>query len=768
MDCKRGCQFRGTSRGISHKGQVTVFIIIGIIILFAVAGILYVTKKGTLSDLETEKEPFISEVPQEFQPLQSFTENCINQIGKRGLLILGEQGGYIYPDIVGEYSASDPTDADGLNLEPLKVPYWHYNKEPNTANKIAFASLQPKLYFREDPGMSIEAQLARFVNEKIDSCLDNYNAFILQGFQVQIGTKDTEVHVGENTVNFLLNMPVEAQKGAAQQTMEQFYVKIPLQLKHYYEVANQISQAEQNYSFLEHQGLDLIQVFSSVNPNKLPPTSGETFELVPTVYWNTPDVKEKVKQMLTSNVPLLQLASSNNLYHYEYPIADLSGLYQRTYDNMILPLFDSKGLNVDFNYFGWEPYFNVNDKGESIEPLNAVVNYKLLHFGTQSYDTIYDISYPIMITIEDKAALGGEGYNFVFALESNIRNNRPIQDKEAWPAPISAFSPSDVCDKDKYGTEILKTVVVDSDTQKPLEAVQIGLTIPEQDTCIIGLTDQHGELESKYPAVYGGALSLIKPEYLTNFYPVDTYKYKEQPGIIGYATASYNEPVLEMHKYKTISVSVKKKNIEKCVENSCFFSSVLSPTGGEVYSYNPQFLDSKHKWVFTGVTKELAPEEQASITLTRVADLNEKVRNEDFGTAVSLSGNNPPQEIQLVPGIYEVSGRLTLNQEVVIPKEERCSDAVFLGFGEECFTIDELILDQFLEGQIEWNDYHTYLTITSEQLYGSHKLEFYIPAVNIQNVPPQEHIRVIEDMQMVGQLGNISQIVRSSLEPKFK
>ena len=115
-------------RQFSKKGQITVFIIIGILILFAFAGFLYLTKTVITEEFVAEGEPVISAVPQEFQAIQAYTENCLNQVGERGLLILGQQGGYIYPDVLGEFSSTDPTDSDGINLDPLKVPYFHFNK----------------------------------------------------------------------------------------------------------------------------------------------------------------------------------------------------------------------------------------------------------------------------------------------------------------------------------------------------------------------------------------------------------------------------------------------------------------------------------------------------------------------------------------------------------------------------------------------------------------------------------------------------------------
>src|SRR3989344_7710827 len=290
----------------NKRGQVTVFIIIGIIILFTFAGIMYFTKTVIKEDITAEGDPVIADVPQEFQPIKAYTDNCLRQIGERGLLVLGEQSGYIYPELLGDYSVSAPTDSEGLNLEPLKVPYWHYNKLKNSEGKIEYVSLQPQLSADDDPEMSIEAQLSRFVEEKLDGCLNDYAAFSNQGFEVSYTeeqAKEGIVTVGENTVNFWLKMQFTAKKGEAEYEFTQFYIKLPLRLKHYYEVAEEIRAAEINTSFLERQALDLISTYSGVSRDKLPPTEDLTFEAIQTVYWNEMEVQEKVQEILTSNVP---------------------------------------------------------------------------------------------------------------------------------------------------------------------------------------------------------------------------------------------------------------------------------------------------------------------------------------------------------------------------------------------------------------------------------------------------------------------------------
>ncbi len=771
---KSGDVVRGSSSGFipNKQGQVTIFIIIGIVILFAFAGIMYFMQTFTKESILTSADPVISDLPQAFQPISSYTEGCIEQIGERGLILLGEQGGYIYPDLMGKYSTDDTTNADGINLEPLKIPYWHYNINENTENTVTFSSLKPKLYYDEDKEMSIEAQLSRYVEENLEECLIDYSAFIDQGFEVEFlsDVKEVKTTIGDETVNFLLNMPLKLNLDGAEQDVEQFYVKAPIRLKHYYDVASEITNVQSEHRILERQTLNLISTYGAIDVNNLPPMDEVIFDFIPTVYWNEVDVKEKFKGMLVSHVPMLRYLGSENFYRYEYELdptaaVDLAPLYQRSYDNTIIPLESGKQIDVNFDYFGWEPYFDLNDKGGRIEPSSYGVSYFKLQLNSHHYYSSYDVSYPVMVTITDENALMGEGYKFVFALESNVRNNDVANENEVQPPPIAALQGSMVCDEDKRDTEIIRSIVVDSYTKDPIEAVQVGFSIPEFDDCYLGETNDFGEFAEKYPAVYGGVGSYMKEDYLTNFYPIDTYEFQEQSGIIGYAAAGFNENVVEMNKYKNINITVKKKTLEKCVNKNCFSMGLFSDVTEEdiVFSESPKGIDSVHKWIFLDLAKDLEPTETATITLQRISNLNPNVFNDDFSAASSVVGSSS-SEIELVPGIYSVNILIIDEEDYVIPKEKRC---VGSGAFEECYDLDMVELDKYLSGNLLWDEEEYYLEITPEQLYSSQEIVFYVPVINFQGIPEKPHIRVVEDLKVMGSLGNYSQLFRTNLEPNY-
>ncbi|MBI2102387.1 hypothetical protein HYT55_00990, partial [Candidatus Woesearchaeota archaeon] len=537
MDGKKG---RGSSTissnncSRSRKGQVTIFIIVGIVILFVFAGVLYFMKNTVTEQTSAEGAPIIASVPAEFQPLQVYTENCLRDVAKQGLKLIGQQGGYIYPELKGKYT-STPTDADGLLLGSTPIPYWYYKTTPNSQADNTYSSLQPKLYLSEDPAMSVEAQLNRFVQEKISSCLNEYQPFIEQGFSISVDNKEDKVStsVGVSSVNLLFESSVLAKKGPAEKELDKFYIQIPLPLKHYFDVASQITATQQENRFLEKQGLDLLSAYSRKDAQYLAPISLDGYELVSAVSWSEQDMQKKYTQILTSYTPMLQFLGSANFYYTNFN----NLMAQKITDNSVLTLTGAEDLDVSFSFVPSPIYFKTNSENGIVKPNSMVVHADFLTFGFQQYETHYDISYPILITLRDATALDGEDFIFNFALESNIRNNAPAPagKPEVERDPI-ALSPIH-CNPEQKETGLLKTVVVDSYTKEPLEAVRIGFSIPEQEECEMGLTDNAGELEDKYPAVYGGVVSYVKQDYLTNFYPLDSYKLKEKSALIGYAVA---------------------------------------------------------------------------------------------------------------------------------------------------------------------------------------------------------------------------------------
>ena len=70
---------------MGRKAQVTVFIILGIVLMGIFGAVLFITNSSTKGDFETQAAPVSESVPQEFTALQQFVESCIYSIGKKGI-----------------------------------------------------------------------------------------------------------------------------------------------------------------------------------------------------------------------------------------------------------------------------------------------------------------------------------------------------------------------------------------------------------------------------------------------------------------------------------------------------------------------------------------------------------------------------------------------------------------------------------------------------------------------------------------------------------
>ena len=748
----------------SKNGQVTIFIIIGIVLLFTFAGIMYFTSNTISQRVSSEGEPIIQNAPQAFNSIQVYTQDCLEQTAQDGILILGEQGGYIYPDLLGEMSNLNPTDQIGLNLNSVKIPYWHFNSAPNKEDQIIFASNKPQLLIEDDEELSIQAQLNRYIGENIDSCLNNYEAFTQSGFEVDTSEeKEISTIFSDEFVGVEMILELNARQATSSTNFDKFYVRVPIKLKHLYETADQIYQAQSDFQFLESQSMELISVFSRKDSNALPPTSGISYELFSPVQWHEGTVKEQFVGLLTSYVPMLRFLGQKGFYYSAYPNNNL--LAQKVVDNMVLPLVGAQDLEISFDYFGWNPYFKTNSENGIIKPEHTYVNYEILTFGSQQYETHYDFSYPVLVTLNDESAFNGDGFNFVFALESNVRNNRPAEHdstRVSYPRRTQGL----FCEDNQKTSEIVRAIVVDSYTKEPIEEVKIGYSIPEDESCEIGQTNLKGQIDSKYPSAYGGIINFNKLDYLNTQYPVDTYNL-EGPSIVGYAIQELgeNNKVIEMHKIKQTAVTIKKQDVIKCVKPLvCEYITSVTPliipsTDIKCKLSSQEFCSNQEEnslldagkllftleanssiskvghYYLTNSLKSLAQNEKVIVTLERIGGFNEEVIDQNYQVNFDITGNQI-QQVDIVPGRYSMSVIGVLEEEFEIPSEKRCVTYDLLLYEqEECFDIEGQTSDKVITTSISWQTPQTYISITPQDLYSSSLITFPIPVIDFKSIP---------------------------------
>ena len=706
---------------MKKKGQITLFIILGILILFAVFAFFYI-RSIIIKRAVIEEIPVIVRIPIEFEPIRLFTQECLEKVGTEGLKILGEQGGYIYFEEFGiSASSENPTEADALEFAPgsgLYVPYWWYLKAPNDCGgNCLFSSIRPPLY-RTIPGdSSIEAQLDRYIETEIKACLNDYNAFKLQGYDITpVGEMKSTTRITSSDVALQLNYPLKVELAEKTFTVSDFYATVPVNLRKIYQFATDITNAQIEYKYLEKQMLDLLNAFTGLDKNRLPPMYVSTFGTEPSLTWLRSTVKERIQEILMIYVPAFQVYNTLNFRNRYVADPVKTAIYQAS--NLPINLSRESqpyaDLAATFSYLGWWPiYFDVNSRGEIIKGQQAINDLaEFFSLGLTRYNTVYDLSYPVVIEIQDPAALKEQGYIFRFALESNFRNNAPIDERFQGLEGVIMFQSSLFCNENQKNSGNVTIKIIDAATNEPIPGVDISFKCGEEG-CPIGVTDDDGTLISKFPLCFGGLLILRHPDYFT-------------PTL--YLSTDYGEEI-ELPTIKLNHFIDKEANVLK-------------------YMFSRQNNDL----IINALALDAADE--ALIRLTRINDF---VGEREHTAAARLFGNQTNATLKLIPGTYEVDIDLFYHEPVIIPEEER--EAGFWPFVEE-YTMPEIeINDSYVKGGAVLNNETGYLIIPSDKLYEYNTLTFFVVSTEIP-----ERVEEIHDPELTDKL---SARFRARLEPKY-
>ena len=711
----------------NKKAQVTIFMIIGLVIIIGGAAFFYATRQVN-TPLDPELQILEQQVPIEFDPIKSYANQCAYSASVEGLRIIGKQGGYISltNKTLNKEPFSlknEPTESDAVSFtrsSQLKIPYWWYLKSANTCKgSCEFSSKRPELRQTEN---SIEKQLERYVDLEFTSCLDNFKPFEEQGYKIEEkGKAKTDVTIGSDDLFVLIEYPIEIQHQDSKTEMSQFVMRVPVNLERVYELSTKVTNLQVKHHYLEKHVLNLIVAFSGIDKEKLPPMSDMQFKFGNSISWQKSDIKNKMTGLLSSYIPLFQIDGTSN---YDRGYFDTE-LKQRLYDSTILPIANNSfsELEAYFTYLDfWPAYFDMNCNGDRCAPSSA--NSLLSLFGVQDYAFDYDLSFPVLVEVKDPSALNGEGYTFNFFLEGNIRNNRYMEGNFT-PLEILALSErSQLCDIRTSGN--VELIVLDSATKNPIEDAQVLYTLTGE-SCFIGSTDKDGKVTEKFPVGVGGYANIIKDSYIGKAVEFD-------PRI-----EADDSLTVELQPIYIKNVIVKKKNVAKTLEGWQFVDSVL----------------------------DLSGKESAVISLTRIGEDSEL---EFFSGAGYAGQQSEKSEIELAPGKYSADISLMLNERIVIPEEERCECVIDLGIcvNKECYTIPKIDFgegasqgqERFPEGGLKLN-----ITITPEDLQKG-TIVLYPVSIALADVPENE--RKVEDVDYLSKIEEYSTNYSAALQPTFE
>lgn len=702
------------------KGQITVFIIVGLVLL-GVAGV-YIAMQVT--DEEDMLIPKIEEVPLEFQPLRSYVDSCLKISSEEGLKIIMDHGGYIKPADFGiRADPADSTNGNGVSFPgDWIIPYWYHLKSDNRCIKnCEFSTERPPLK-RSGGSSSIESQLDDYIKMKVKACTADFSAFKQEGFDIaESGDMKVTTTVLDHEVLVVMEYPLAASREGAAKDIKDFYARIPLELKDIYEFATIISNLEQQYRFLERDAIQLIVGFSSIDEDKLPPMSESRVGFGNGVSWRKSKVKGDIELMLASYMQLLRAEGTLNFQEFSFGNSLKDSLYNI---HMTIPADaigkDYSHLGARFDYIPvWPVYFDLNCDGESCTSQSFSQN-MISAFGFQRYEFAYDLSFPVMVEIYDPGAFNDQGYSFRYFLEANLRNNE-VMWHDFWPMePIAMETGSMLCDADKRNSGEIEVNVKNAKGDM-IDDVQIIYTCGSE-SCAMGATSG-GILKEKFPVCIGGFMTAIKDSYITSSAMLSTALDKKGKAAI------ILEPFLEK------SFKVMKKRVVKAG------------------SY----------WILQDNEVDISRYEQAIVRLDRV----NRIGDEDYSFAAEYLGNQSiygaeDSVIKLAPGVYDISIQLMNNEKLVIPEDTRETGGGFMGIGNKEYTIPKVELnDSWPSGGLKLR-----YEFRADDLDKSSRIIFIVPSTSLDIIPEQD--RHIEDIEQLNMFDEYSMAYANSLVPRFE
>lgn len=729
---------------MKKKSQVTLFVILGLLLLVGIA--LFFHLKDFGEEQTSVMQPHVDEVPHSFRSIQKYVLTCVEEEGKRAIKMAGEHGGYI--DIQDPYyttksfqNSPKPTNSDVVYLaeETHPVPYYWYMESDNLCADC-------RLSTGKIPSLpEIEKQIAKFVDRNINECLGDMKQFKEMGYSINKEEPKTKVKILQGRVVVQTEYPIEASfNETATSRLENFGVDLQVPFLESYLLAIHLTTKEATDQYLETAAMTLVSYYSGLDPQKLPPIV-HVDEGYDTVNWIKTAVRQKYTDLLSSYIPLFRVEETMNGREIS-----MGSKYEKAYfgHTLLENNLSMKDTVVNFMFLDWPIHFDITpSRGELLQPSTFKNEYPFNMIPptqTNHYEFFYDISFPVVVDISSSKAFKGDGFDFMFAMEGNIRDNKNLLRWHQGDGTIGPWNFDDVnygvnenalpdinqslkdrlepkkslmCDDNQKIVGPVKLKVKGSYTLQPIEGASVTFKCGNYKSCNMDRTDKHGTLETKIPLCKGGGILIEKEGF--------------RPVILGNITTKLNESV-------TYDVTMQRLRV-KTVQVRKIPYSALNGTEGIAYNQRKEIIDNE--------TLELLPREKVILSFVKKKD---DYYESEFTRSVEIKSNNTA-ELRLVPGEYQIRASLIDEKGIITKRVNR-------NYSYKTVTYPSVNMTPAMLGGARINS-GSGLWKVSEAKLNKPKIEFYV----INYEPPE----IITDMQYMGNMDKHSKQFRLFLEPEF-
>jgi len=496
------------------RGQLSIFFIVGVALLIVLILVLFMRSR----DIDIVDAVV---VPPEILPAKNYLDFCMDSASEDAFYILGRQGGFIEIPIEVQI---DPSRRLSFGGGAETVPFWYYDN----MNWIPTAE-------------HMELELKRHINNGFLECI-NAMDFPANGFRMKTfeDNATTRVSINERDISVQIEYPVEISlaDGSIKTKIKEFYSIYDIPLRDMLDLAKYILIYENTYYFLENLTMGMISINDEIPLTGMIPECGVRS-------WNIEDVEMELQALLMNTFSEIRVESTDyypfkyneSLYrdYKEYGKAlkeayetvtlvdnlEEPGDYERAlmaaaskvkkptepippdayyYVHYYMPMKETdserySNFSVDFMYlpeFGMDMQAKPSEDG--VLKSNSAEGFQkyLSFFCLNIYHFAYDITYPVVIVLNDPDALNDRGYSFRYAFPVLIRNNEGLRSKQYMDVYTTKSATDNFCqfdnDKQKATIRVYDTA---AGSQNPIIGANISMYCVDK-KCPLGVTKSYG------------------------------------------------------------------------------------------------------------------------------------------------------------------------------------------------------------------------------------------------------------------------------------
>lgn len=743
---------------MEKRGQVTLFVILGLIVLILVSVVIFMSQKKV--DQPPIERIFQAQYNEKMQPLANDISFCINTLGQKAFEEIGAKGGYINPGQL-KYGLKPEYMNDGVELFPgsgVVLPYWYsIDGAPRCENCVANFDVPPLV---GSSPKSVQSQVQTYVEENIVSCMNDFEDYKNE-MDIKYGVPKATVIFRDESTFIGLNWSVDAIfPDGNNASMSTYSSVIDLEFKKVYDLALDVLGQMELYDTdkkLERFTSDVITMMGLGGRDALiPPVEGPSISTLeaPRI-WNLRETKDYLKQGLSGNLNYVQIIGSRDSFVSTTNDSYFNSIYS-SFQNYIYTDNDflSK-TRVRFDYEPiWPMYLGVTPGfGEIAMPHSDYVNLLFFQMGMTRYQFSYDVTYPVVVSLEEPTAFDGKGYTFQYAYEVNIRNNKAYSNDTIFLNQSQFYTEDGSDEVSGFGAIDQRTIpvkikVYDGYNLDPMPDFSVVYTCMGN-TIVVGkseMKDGQAVIDTKLPPCVGGQFSTLDIRY--GFDPVGSELLLGQNYDFDFMV--YPDKNVTIKPSKRLYVPGLSFELASMADDPGFDRAWhLASTSPDAF-YTPM-EDEQLYLVFTKIING-APSD-SYVRFKEVAYPNTSTEMEltpgyykvDLVSTVMLGENYSRPNIYIPERTYEDVGStlFTSGEDVTLPEVE-INDSFYLGG----LTLDNTTLN--------------YVHITPENIASDQELFIYYPAMDIDN------LKFVQDFEGLNKVQSAGEDHKALFTPKFE